>query len=74
MTLLLGDCLKEMAKMEEDSIDAIVTDPPYGLGFMGKKWDSLPPGLDVAEAIGGNDWRRRGISEERQAAVSGQTA
>jgi len=30
-----------MAGMEENSIDAIVTDPPYGLGFMGKRWDTV---------------------------------
>lgn len=34
-----GDCLKVMAAMEPESVDAIVTDPPYGLGFMGKAWD-----------------------------------
>ena len=28
--------------MDADSIDAIVTDPPYGLEFMGKEWDRLP--------------------------------
>jgi len=35
--------------MESESVDAIVTDPPYGLGFMGKEWDALPPGLPWAE-------------------------
>ena len=35
--------------MPENSVDAIVTDPPYGLGFMGAKWDALPPGRDWAE-------------------------
>ncbi|WP_277522512.1 site-specific DNA-methyltransferase [Arthrobacter sp. ES3-54] len=30
-------------------MDSIVTDPPYGLGFMGKAWDALPPGQDWAE-------------------------
>lgn len=39
-----------MNAMPPDSIDAIVTDPPYGLGFMGKKWDGLPPSLEWAEA------------------------
>jgi hypothetical protein len=34
--------------MPADSVDAIVTDPPYGLGFMGKAWDSLPPGVPWA--------------------------
>ena len=39
-----------MNAMPPESIDAIVTDPPYGLGFMGKKWDGLPPSLEWAEA------------------------
>ena len=47
-TLHHGDCLKVMAAMPAASIDAIVTDPPYGLGFMGKAWDALPPGEDWA--------------------------
>ena len=40
-TLFLGDCLDVMRKMDADSIDAIVTDPPYGLAFMGAKWDNF---------------------------------
>lgn len=39
MTILLGDCLDHMKKMEDNSIDFIVTDPPYGIAFMGKNWD-----------------------------------
>jgi DNA modification methylase len=39
-----GDCLEVMAVHPDASVDAIVTDPPYGLGFMGRKWDALPPG------------------------------
>lgn len=34
-----GDCLEVMAEMEPRSADAIVTDPPYGIGFMGHDWD-----------------------------------
>lgn len=34
-----GDCLDVMAAMEPESVDAIVTDPPYLLKFMGKSWD-----------------------------------
>lgn len=45
-----GDCIETMNQMEPESVDAIVTDPPYGLGFMGKKWDGLPPSLEWAEA------------------------
>lgn len=49
MTVLVGDCVSVMAGMDEGSVDAIVTDPPYGLGFMGKEWDALPPGREWAE-------------------------
>lgn len=42
----LGDCLEVMSHMEAESIDAIVTDPPYGLGFMGKGWDHGVPGVE----------------------------
>ena len=47
----VADCVEAMARLPENSVDAIVTDPPYGLGFMGKKWDALPPGPAVAEAM-----------------------
>ena len=36
-----GDCADVMASMESNSVDAIVTDPPYGLSFMNKEWDSF---------------------------------
>jgi DNA modification methylase len=39
-----GDCLSVMPTMDADSIDSIVTDPPYGLSFMGKDWDHGIPG------------------------------
>ena len=48
VTLYLGDCLDVMRAMPDASVDSIVTDPPYGLGFMGKGWDDLPPGLPWA--------------------------
>lgn len=38
--LLHGDCLNSMSKIADGSVDSIVTDPPYELGFMGKTWDS----------------------------------
>jgi site-specific DNA-methyltransferase (adenine-specific) len=41
MSVLRGDCVEVMAGMEPDSVDAIVCDPPYGMGFMGKEWDRL---------------------------------
>lgn len=40
MKILQGDCLEVLKTLEDNSVDSIVTDPPYELGFMGKKWDS----------------------------------
>lgn len=40
----LGDCLEGLRALPDNSVDSIVTDPPYGLSFMGKKWDyDVPP-------------------------------
>lgn len=39
-TILQGDCLDKLKELEDNSIDSIVTDPPYELGFMGKSWDN----------------------------------
>ena len=38
-----GDCLDILATLADNSIDAVVTDPPYGLEFMGKEWDAFKP-------------------------------
>ena len=40
MTLHRLECLTAMKQMPENSVDSIVTDPPYELGFMGKSWDN----------------------------------
>lgn len=42
---IIGDCLAELPKLEADSVDACITDPPYGIGFMGKEWDTFKPGV-----------------------------
>ena len=36
-----GDCLEELKKLDDNSIDLLCTDPPYGYGFMGKHWDTF---------------------------------
>ena len=41
--LLTGDCLDVLATLEPDSVDACVTDPPYGIGFTGREWDTFTP-------------------------------
>jgi hypothetical protein len=47
MQLLLGDCLEKLKEMPKNSVDAVVTDPPYGLSFMGKKWDYDVPTTEL---------------------------
>ena len=42
----VGDCRDVMRGMAPESIDAVVTDPPYGLSFMGKGWDRGVPGTE----------------------------
>jgi DNA modification methylase len=44
--LLLGDNIESLKKLEDNSIDSIVSDPPYGLSFMGKKWDYDVPSVE----------------------------
>lgn len=44
-----GDCLETLKTLEDNSIDSIVTDPPYGLSFMGKKWDYDVPSTEIWE-------------------------
>jgi DNA modification methylase len=46
--LLVGDCIEQMRTLDAESIDAVITDPPYGIGFMGKGWDNF--GGSPAEA------------------------
>ena len=36
-----GDCIEIMKTMPENCVDSVITDPPYGLRFMGKKWDNF---------------------------------
>jgi DNA modification methylase len=46
-TIIQGDCLEALSKLEDNSIDTVITDPPYGLSFMGKKWDYEVPKIEV---------------------------
>jgi site-specific DNA-methyltransferase (adenine-specific) len=47
MKLLHGDCREILKSLPDASVDSIVTDPPYELGFMGKSWDSTGVAYDV---------------------------
>jgi DNA modification methylase len=52
--VLVGDCVARMRDLPDNSIDSIVTDPPYGLEFMGKEWDSFKTGRSAKYAKGGD--------------------
>lgn len=45
--ILIGDCLEVMKTLDANSVDSIVTDPPYGLSFMGKRWDYDVPSTEI---------------------------
>ena len=45
--LHLGDCLDVLRTMPDNSVDSVVTDPPYGLSFMGKRWDYDVPSVEI---------------------------
>jgi len=52
MNLHCGDCLDVMRELADNSVDLVLTDPPYGLSFMGKKWDYDVPSVEIwAEAL-----------------------
>ena len=38
--LLRGDCLEQLQQLPDNSVDSIVTDPPYELNFMNREWDN----------------------------------
>ena len=49
--VILGDCLDVMRDMDDNSIDFCVSDLPYGISFMGKKWDYDLPSVAVFEEL-----------------------
>jgi len=53
--ILHGDCVEQMRLLPEASVDAVVTDPPYGINFMGKAWDA--PGGMLGQMATGDEQR-----------------
>ena len=49
--LLLGDNIQSLQKLPDNSVDSIVSDPPYGLSFMGKKWDYDVPSVEFWKEV-----------------------
>lgn len=55
--LRCGDCLDVLRELEDASVDAVVTDPPYGISFMGKHWDRF----DIEKRVGKRDVSQLGV-------------
>ncbi|MCA9876835.1 MAG: site-specific DNA-methyltransferase [Thermomicrobiales bacterium] len=53
ITVEHGDCVEVLATLEANSVDAVITDPPYGIGFMRRQWDTFSP-----ERVGALETRR----------------
>ena len=47
--IINGDSAKQLKKLEDNSVDLLCTDPPYGYGFMGKSWDKMLPSREIFE-------------------------
>jgi site-specific DNA-methyltransferase (adenine-specific) len=47
LELRFGDCLSELKLLENNSVDLVCTDPPYGYSFMGKDWDKAVPSVEI---------------------------
>ena len=51
INLMLGDNMESIKKLEDNSVDSIVSDPPYGLSFMNKKWDYDVPSVELWKEV-----------------------
>ena len=49
--LMIGDNIESLKKLPDNSVDSIVSDPPYGLSFMGKKWDYDVPSIEFWKEV-----------------------
>lgn len=49
--IIQGDCIEVMKMLDANCVDAVVTDPPYGLSFMGKKWDYDVPSVEIWQEV-----------------------
>lgn len=57
------DCLNAMKEMPDESVDLIVTDPPYGYSFMGKDWDTFNEVIDIQKEFGNTVYAKKGFKK-----------
>lgn len=60
--MIPGDCIEQLVELPTASVDAVVTDPPYGIGFLGAEWD----GSAIRKVVGARH-RRLSANEAFQA-------
>ncbi len=66
--LINGDCLEELKKLDDNSVDLLCTDPPYGYGFMGKHWDTFKAKDETkSQQVG---WMSPGMKKDTYGCVS----
>lgn len=63
VTLYRGDNIDVLRAMPDNSVDALVSDPPYGIGFMGKEWDTFTPGRRRPDAESRESQRARTVAQ-----------
>ena len=68
--IIHGECINEMKKLLENSVNAIITDPPYGIGFMGKEWDNFKPSA-IKEAVEKDGRIKTRIASTRDSTAAG---
>ena len=60
VTLHHADCLDVLRSLPDCSVDSVVCDPPYALGFMGREWDTF--GMDVGRGAQARSQRRAEVT------------
>lgn len=71
MKLYCGDCLKVLPTLESNSVHAVITDPPYGLEFMGKEWDSFKPSNSKIRTDRHGFDEQKGFKDRPEAFIAG---
>jgi len=68
--IVCGDCIEVMKTLPDNSVDAVITDPPYGIGFMGKEWDNFKP-EKINEAMAKDKREHTQIASQRRSNTAG---